>query len=60
MGRLPPHAAMTYKTWRKLQELVDGEKINVNGHKLEIATVVAVSKSASLSFTWKYLLTNQI
>jgi hypothetical protein len=58
MGKLPPHAAMTYEAWRKLQELVHGQKIEVNGHKLDIATVVAVSKSASLSLTWKYLLTN--
>jgi hypothetical protein len=58
MGKLPPHATMTYEAWRKLQELLDGQKIKVNGHKLDIATVVAVSKSASISFTWKYLLTN--
>jgi hypothetical protein len=56
MGRLPSYAAIG----RNLQELVDGEKIKVNGHKLEITTVVIVSKSVSLSFTWKYLLTNQI
>jgi hypothetical protein len=48
MDNLRPHATTTYKAWRKLQKLINGQEIKANGHELEIAIVVAVSKSASL------------
>jgi hypothetical protein len=58
MDKLRPHATTFYKAWRKLQELVNGQEIKVNGYELEIAIVVAVSKSTPLPFTRKYFLTN--
>jgi len=39
-----PHLADTYKTWRKLQELIKEGRVDINGYDLDIATVVAVSK----------------
>lgn len=38
------HASMTYSIWKALQSLTHGKKVELNGHDLDIASVVAVSK----------------
>ncbi|KAI1616492.1 phenylalanine ammonia-lyase [Exophiala viscosa] len=39
-----PHLALTYRTWSRLQELINAGNVEINGYNLDIATVVAVSR----------------
>jgi hypothetical protein len=38
------HAALTYKTWSQVQNLIHGEQLHINGTDLDIASVVAVAR----------------
>lgn len=39
-----PHLDLVRKTWKRLQDLKCGKPLKINGHNLDIAAVVAVSK----------------
>lgn len=43
-GRLPPHLALTYRTWNNIQSLAKTGEVEINGSNLDIATVVAVAR----------------
>lgn len=39
-----PHAQVAYQAYKKVQELLNGQEILLNGEDLDVATVVAVAK----------------
>lgn len=43
-GLLPPHLALTYRTWANIQSLAKAGEVEINGSNLDIATVVAVAR----------------
>lgn len=43
------HASATYKAWLKLRDLRGGKEVQINGTALDLASVVAVSRSAEVS-----------
>ncbi len=45
-----PHLTLTYRTWQRIQKLHRTGKVEINGHGLDIATVVAVAKYVSSSW----------
>ncbi|KAJ9498395.1 hypothetical protein LTR99_003244 [Exophiala xenobiotica] len=39
-----PHLNLTYRTWERIQKLLRAGQVEINGHDLDIASVVAVAK----------------
>jgi hypothetical protein len=43
-----PHLNLTYRTWERIQKLLRAGEVEINGHDLDIASVVAVAKYVSI------------
>lgn len=50
------HAKVTYELWCELEKLIHTTDVKINGHQLDIPTVIGVAKSVALNIPYKTLL----